>query len=186
MHIRGLAACAVLAAALGAGVAHADTVKGSFTILNGAPSPSGGTVTFTLNGDGTIAASLTDTSGTNIDGFGFDSVGLNLPESNFSPTAPDNMLNWTDMYGKQNSGFLCKACGVHETWTIGNPGDFTSVKQALGGGNSSHPFFMFDSTLSQQWAADIVPEPATWAMMLAGLGGLGAMMRRRRRATNFV
>jgi len=25
-----------------------------------------------------------------------------------------------------------------------------------------------------------VPEPATWAMMLAGFGGLGAMMRRRR------
>jgi PEP-CTERM motif len=25
-----------------------------------------------------------------------------------------------------------------------------------------------------------VPEPATWAMMLAGFGGLGAAMRRRR------
>ena len=25
-----------------------------------------------------------------------------------------------------------------------------------------------------------VPEPATWAMMLTGFGGLGALMRRRR------
>jgi len=28
----------------------------------------------------------------------------------------------------------------------------------------------------------VVPEPATWAMMLAGFGGLGAMMRSRRRS----
>jgi hypothetical protein len=27
-----------------------------------------------------------------------------------------------------------------------------------------------------------VPEPATWAMMLVGLGGIGALMRRRSRA----
>jgi hypothetical protein len=29
-----------------------------------------------------------------------------------------------------------------------------------------------------------VPEPATWAMMLLGFGGIGAVMRRRRRLTN--
>lgn len=28
-----------------------------------------------------------------------------------------------------------------------------------------------------------VPEPRTWALMLLGFGGLGAMLRRRRRAT---
>ena len=31
-----------------------------------------------------------------------------------------------------------------------------------------------------------VPEPATWAMLLAGFGGLGGIMRRRRAATSAV
>ena len=31
--------------------------------------------------------------------------------------------------------------------------------------------------------AGAVPEPATWAMMIVGLGGIGATLRRRRAAT---
>ena len=38
--------------------AHADSLTADFTNLYGVEGPSGGTVTFTLNGDGTIAASL--------------------------------------------------------------------------------------------------------------------------------
>lgn len=34
---------------------------------------------------------------------------------------------------------------------------------------------------SFQFFSDGVPEPATWAMMLAGFGGLGVAMRARRR-----
>jgi hypothetical protein len=33
-------------------------------------------------------------------------------------------------------------------------------------------------------AVGAVPEPSTWAIMLVGLGGLGAAMRRRRRAAS--
>lgn len=42
-------------------------------------------------------------------------------------------------------------------------------------GNGSPSQLTFDAPAS-------VPEPATWAMMLAGFGGLGAMLRSRRRA----
>jgi hypothetical protein len=163
----------------------ASSLVGNFTILNGAAAPSGGEVTFSLNGDGTIAASLVSTSGNNIVGLGFDSVGVNLPESNFAPTADDNPFGWTDMYGYQPSGFLCGSCGTSETWTIGNPGDFTSVAQALGGTTSTYDFFLYDSA-NNQWAANAnfsatVPEPSTWAIMLVGFGGLGMAMRSRRR-----
>lgn len=164
-----------------ASAAHADAVKGTFDILNGNASAPGGTVTFTLAANGTIAASLTATAGT-IVGFGFNSVGSNLPESNFSPTAPDNGFGWMDLYGTQNSGFLCGSCGTTETWTIGNPGDFSSVHQALGGNTSSVDFFLWDSQ-GNQWGANAVavPEPETYALMLLGLGAVGAVRRRRSR-----
>ena len=32
------------------------------------------------------------------------------------------------------------------------------------------------------WSGGAVPEPSTWALMIAGFGGVGAMLRRRRLA----
>jgi hypothetical protein len=41
--------------------------------------------------------------------------------------------------------------------------------------------FLFDSTGLTATISSAVPEPASWAMMLAGFGGLGAAMRMRRK-----
>lgn len=165
------------------GACQAGQISGDFTILNGAPSPSGGLVTFTLNGDGTISASMVS-YGDTVQGFGFDSVLLDLPESNFSPTAVDNANGWSDMYGSQYSGFYCSACGLTETWTIGTTGEFSSVFDALGGGNSTYPLFFISEPNGDQWAADAVastasPEPSS--LMLLGAGVLGLAYRLRRR-----
>ncbi len=79
-----LAGVFVGVALMASAAARADAVTGTFDIVNGSPSASGGTVVFTLNGNGTIAASL-GSFGPAINGFGLDSVAFDLAESNFSP-----------------------------------------------------------------------------------------------------
>jgi hypothetical protein len=172
---------AVLLFFVAVSVAFADSIVGDFnldTSLNMIASQ--GQVTFTLNGNGTIAASLV-TYNNSIIGFGFDSVLVNLPESGFSPTAPDNPFGWSDAFGLHESGFYCTTCGFAESWTIGNPGDFSSVLQALGGHNASTDFFL--ESQSQQYGAlghSAVPEPGSLPLIGAGLLGAFAAFRRKR------
>ena len=161
--------------------ARADEVTGNFTIENGSPSASGGDMIFSLNADGTISASLSTTLADGILGFGFNSLAYNLPESNLSPTTPDNPDGWGDTYGTQPSGFLCLACGTTKSWTIGTTGEFTSVYQALNGGaQSTYDFFLLGQD-GNNWAADAapIPEPLTLSLFGAGFLGLGALRRRK-------
>jgi len=90
---------ALLGALFGLGsAARADAVLGDFVVRNGGTSSSGGSVTFTLNGNGTIAASLRSLAGA-IVGFGFDSAAFAIPESDFLPTVPDNTFGRDNLYG---------------------------------------------------------------------------------------
>lgn len=171
-------------ALIGSQAEAATSLTGNLNVQNGSPSTSAGAVTFTLNPDGTISATVTSTSG-NIAGFGFDSAGvMALTESGFSPATPDNPIGWTDLYGTQFSGFSCSSCGTTESWTIGSAGAFTDVFQAISGTNSQYDFYLLTS--DGEWGgnaegeASAVPEPATWAMFLAGLGGIGLILRRER------
>ena len=156
----------------------ADTVTANFNLdasLN--PVASQGTVTFTLNGDGTIAATVSITNGTNIVGFGYNSLAVNLLESNFSPTLPGNASGWADSFGYHPSGFFCPTCGNTESFTIGNPGDFVSVFGVLDGNTASTDFFFKDSN-DRDWGAR-VPEPGSMLLLASGLVGLAGAIRHR-------
>ena len=51
---------------------------------------------------------------------------------------------------------------------------------AVGTPTGVPPFSLLDGVTMN--AVGGVPEPATWAMMILGIGGIGAMARRRRAA----
>ncbi|MGB8770618.1 MAG: PEP-CTERM sorting domain-containing protein [Candidatus Korobacteraceae bacterium] len=183
-HLRGM--LLVLCLCLFSVAAFADSVRGDFTIdSSGGTVASQGYVTFTLEGNGTIDASLTITNGATIVGFGFNSATADLPESNFAPVQPANADGWIDAFGYQPSGFYCPSCGTTETWTI-EGGPYSSVYNVLNGppGQSTVDFFLYDSN-GQQWGAQATtvggttPEPAS--LLLLGTGVLGVLGSIRRK-----
>jgi hypothetical protein len=180
--------------------AKADVLVENFLLRDGVVSPSGGQISFTLNGDGSIAAHLTSLSGS-IVGFGFNAPTQFIAEYGFS--SPGFQLGqWGDRYGSQLSGIYDPHALVANssnsvfdlTWTIGGasppggsgvPVTYASVLQAISGNTSTTDFFLY--TVDEignniRWGASAVPELSTWAMMLLGFTGLGFMAYRRKSA----
>jgi hypothetical protein len=185
-------------AVFGVATSHADSVIGYFDLgcTSGncapgqdAPTPIAtvGQVIFTLNANGTVAATLDDYGPAVVSGFGFDSCFCNLPESGFTPGTPDNAFGWGDAFGSQYSGFGSYATfGVPliESWTIGNPGDYTSVYQVINGAFSSVDFFLTDSNGSygadgKPYTPGPIPEPGS--LLLLGTGALALLGTLRRK-----
>jgi hypothetical protein len=183
-------AASVLALWVSASQADANSITADFTVKDGVVGvPSGGEVTFTLNPDGTIAASLTFSADLSI--FGFDSP-IELG------SIPDLLpLGWEhvgvgDMYGQQHNGIMCTptGCGTSVTWTIGTKHEFTSVFQVLNDPGSSYNFVVVAGTGFERavWAADPVatPLPAALPLFATGLGALGLLGWRRKRKAQAV
>ena len=74
---------------------------------------------------------------------------------------------------------ICTACGLQESWVIGNPGDYTSVSQALGGTGLAD-FYLTGPSGEFGGNAQPTPEPGSMMLLATGvLGGFGKMRRSR-------
>src|SRR5262245_2426310 len=104
---RLVVAATIFAASIGAVVsdpARANTLTANFTFLNEQPNASGGNITFDLNANGTIKATLTSTVG-DIFSFGFNSDKNFLDKTAIFP--PSIPLFDTNGLPDYKSGFTC-------------------------------------------------------------------------------
>jgi hypothetical protein len=123
----------------------------------------------TENGAGTISAEAANNPG-NVDGHGFFNQKTDLTDGF---TDRSTLISFT----LTNTGAT--------TWA-----DDASVLAANGSGNfvaahigvcTTTPCTAFASTgFATDGPPGVIPEPGTWAMMILGFGGMGAMLRRRR------
>jgi hypothetical protein len=85
--------------------------------------------------------------------------------------------NWTSVFTDASIG----ATYSHATYLLG-PGSYDvtglAIQSPFGAGAAAIELGAVDGLAGG--VGNGVPEPATWAMMLMGFGGLGALLRRRR------
>lgn len=175
------------------GSAYGDSLTASFDIDQGLNTvPSVGQLTLTLNFDGSIAGTLTDTKGSGQDGailvLGINSnTPTQLDLAGFSEPSSINTFISTSAFGNFQSGFQNSGTLVRsETFTI--TGSFASVWDVLGGG-ASYDFVLLTNPYAgggeilyaANGVASTVPEPSSLALVC--LGGLGFAIHALRKRT---
>lgn len=182
----------------------ADTVIGNFDIApGGGIVPSQGEIVFSLNADGTIASSLTVTNGNWIQiaswSWGASNPATPPVSGTHEGKADLSDISISDAFGTQNAALICTLCETDLSWTIGNPGEFTSVLQAFNcticetvgaaaafepaDASTSSVDFVLEDSAGNFWGADAetAPTPEPGSMALLGIGLLGLRMISRRR-----
>jgi hypothetical protein len=113
-------------------------------------------------------------------------------QSGFSGASTQNwtamLINTNDLTSQQaTTAWTSIASQGASSWQTSNTTVFTATNttEILGfvAGNSTGgnpPFALLDNVSLTAYSAPAVPEPATWAMMLAGFGFIGVTMRRKR------
>ena len=83
-----------------------------------------------------------------------------------------------------SASFSYEASAFPTIATLQATGISTALSARIQGGSTDFPNSLYYDNLSVEFTPEgAVPEPATWAMMIGGVGMVGGMMRRRR-ATN--
>ena len=171
----------------------ADELRGNFVFDEyGDAIASQGSVDFKLSGDGTIAAVVHGIA-PGIVVFAYDATPSATYETGFSPNPVFTFNAAFKSYNPQGvymGGWVDSLPAFSsetdtERWTIGIPGQYTSVWQTLGGGGANYDFFIYNeaftyagNALSYARAASVVPEPATRLLLIAALGLLGLWQRK--------
>lgn len=117
-------------------------------------------------------------------------VGHNSLGTNADPNVAHGASHATSGNGKQDEGFGAEdwrgSLAVTATGAVGEQLSFYSLATTAAGAADYHQhagqwsFDLAGGTLTYEVAA-VIPEPSEYALMLAGLGMLGFMMRRRAR-----
>jgi hypothetical protein len=137
----------------------------------------------------TIYVTRTDLNGPHFNSFGSSFTSNNSPASGptpFTVSLSTYVSSTNSLYsGALLSSFTSSAPGATSfnstdpgfsgggLWSVTEKYVITATKVS-GKTNSASPSIVLDGVG--------VPEPATWAMMIMGLGGVGAVMRQRRRS----
>lgn len=184
-------ACAIALAAAPAAAADFDIADGpTFTVA----APAGGEAVFSSSGDpfdGPVDATIGRTgvaAGTFTDRFIFRLGQMGLG-SGAVTTSAASLFGATDLdfnsasfdNGSNIFNFAIGPNGMVESFGSGGIPIFAGATNILTVNYTSRGSGAFGGQLS--FEPNAVPEPATWALMLLGFGGIGMAMRRRRKET---